>query len=72
MESPAFNIQEAKQRRGTVYRMDGAKFALCLLEASQEDTRELYESLRYLASESLTVEGAPVSLSISGGAVCVE
>lgn len=64
--------KEAKQRRGTVYRMDGAKFALCLLEASQEDTRELYESLRHLASESLTVEGAPVSLSISGGAVCVE
>ena len=63
---------EAKQRRGTVYRMDGAKFALCLREATQESVRELYEVLRRLASESLTVEGTPVSLSISGGAVFVE
>ena len=64
--------KEAQQRHGTVYRMDGAKFALCLRGASQEDTRELYESLRLTASGSLTVEGTPVSLSISGGAVFVE
>ena len=64
--------KEAKQRRGTVYRMDGAKFTLCLWEATQDSTRELYESLRRLASDSLTVEGTPVSLSISGGAVYVE
>ena len=64
--------KEAKQHRGTVYRMDGAKFALCLWEATQDSTRELYESLRRLASDSLTVEGTPVSLSISGGAVYVE
>lgn len=64
--------KEVQQRHGTVYRMDGAKFAMCLRGSSQEDTRELYESLRRLASESLTVEGVPVSLSISGGAVFVE
>ena len=60
------------QCRGTVYRMDGAKFALCLREATQESVRELHEVLRRLASESLTVEGTPVSLSISGGAVFVK
>ena len=64
--------KEAQQRRGTVYRMDGAKFALCLREATPESVRELYEVLRRLASESLTVEGTPISLSISGGAVFVE
>ena len=52
--------------------MDGAKFALCLREATQESVRELHEVLRRLASESLTVEGTPVSLSISGGAVFVK
>lgn len=62
----------AKQRQGTVYRMDGAKFALCLRGATQESTRELYESLRRLASEELIVEGAAVTLSISGGATFVE
>ena len=64
--------KEAQKRHATVYRMDGAKFALCLREATQESVRELYEVLRRLASESLTVEGTPVSLSISGGAVFVE
>lgn len=64
--------KEVQQRHGAVYRMDGAKFALCLRGATQEDTRELYETLRRLASESLTVEGTPVSLTISGGAVYVK
>lgn len=62
----------AKQRQGTVYRTDGAKFVLCLRDATQESIRELYESLRRMASEELTVEGTPVSLSISGGATFVE
>lgn len=66
-------IQKAvRQRCGTVYRMDGAKFALLLRDASREEVQSLYESLSRLASEELVVEGTPVSLSISGGAVCVD
>ena len=64
-------LVEARKRNSAVYRLDGAKFALCLRGSTPEDVRELYESLRRLASEKLVVEGTPVPLSIGGGAVCV-
>ena len=59
------------RRTGTVYRMDGAKFALCLRDFGQKETQALYDRLSRLASEELVVEGTRVSLTISGGAVYV-
>ena len=59
------------RRTGTVYRMDGAKFALCLRDFGQKETQALYDRLCRLAREELVVEGTHVPLTISGGAVYV-
>ena len=59
------------RQTGTVYRMDGAKFVLCLRDFDQEKTQALYDRLCRLAREELVVEGSHVPLTISGGAVYV-
>lgn len=54
--------------RGTLYRMDGAKFALCVPRGTAENARSFYRKAQEIA-RGLGVDGVCVSLSICGGAL---
>lgn len=55
--------------RGYIYRLDGAKFALCMQDMSEEQAQELYKRIQSVAANGISVEGMPVGLSLSAGAV---
>ena len=55
--------------RGLVYRLDGAKFALCMRDINITQAEELYKKIQHIAGNDVSVEGTPVCLSVSAGAV---
>lgn len=55
--------------KGTVYRLDGAKFAVCMYGYSEEDAESLYGQIVNIAKEKIYLQDFIVPLKISGGAV---
>ena len=55
--------------RGTLYRMDGAKFALCVPRGTAENARCFYRKAQEIARSRLNVDGVCVALTIYGGAL---
>ena len=55
--------------RGTVYRMDGAKFALCMPNGTAEQARCFYRRAQEIARSRIHVDGICVSLTLCGGAL---
>lgn len=60
-------LQEAVGQTGTVYRMNGAKFAFLTESMSPEEVAVRYEKLRRAAQAGLPVENVRQVLSINGG-----
>lgn len=60
-------LQEAVGQDGTVYRMDGAKFAFLTESLSPEEVAVRYEKLRRAAQAGLPVENVRQVLTINGG-----
>ncbi|MGN0394417.1 MAG: EAL domain-containing protein [Coprococcus sp.] len=59
--------------RGMLYRLDGAKFAVCFNDLEdKEDITELYAQIRDAAVNRINLESERVPLKIYGGAVIVE
>ncbi len=52
---------------GTVYRMDGSRFAVCLNDIPMEQIKELYNRIRSMGNREICVKGANISLGIAGG-----
>lgn len=65
-------LQDLIKDRGTIYRMDGTKFALCLRDTSEEDVGAIYEQIQKLAHSAIEVDFIPVTLTISGGVVLLD
>lgn len=62
-------LQEAVGQDGTVYRMDGAKFAFLTESLSPEEVAVRYEKLRRTAQAGLPVDNVRQVLSINGGMI---
>lgn len=65
-------LQEAVGRDGTVYRMNGAKFAFLTESLSPEEVAVKYEKLRRAAQAGLPVENVRQVLTINGGMIHFE
>ena len=69
LQQAGWLLQEAVGQDGTVYRMDGAKFAFLTDSLSPEEVAVKYEKLRRAAQAGLPVENVRQVLSISGGMI---
>ena len=69
LQQAGWLLQEAVGREGTVYRMDGAKFAFLTESLSPEEVAVRYEKLRRAAQEGLPVRNVRQVLTINGGMV---
>ena len=69
LQQAGWLLQEAVGLEGTVYRMDGAKFAFLTESLSPEEVAVRYEKLRRAAQAGLPVDNVRQVLSINGGMV---
>ena len=69
LQQTGWLLQEAVGQEGTVYRMDGAKFAFLTESLSPEEVAVKYEKLRRAAQAGLPVENVRQVLSINGGMI---
>lgn len=69
LQQAGWLLQEAVGNDGTVYRMDGAKFAFLTETLSPEEVAVKYEKLRRAAQAGLPVENVRQVLSINGGMI---
>ncbi len=67
LQQAGWLLQEAVGQDGTVYRMNGAKFAFLTESLSPEEVAVRYEKLRRAAQAGLPVENVRQVLSINGG-----
>lgn len=54
---------------GTVYRMDGVRFACCIPQTTEEFILEIYTKIQHMARHNIVIDDIRISISISGGAV---
>ena len=69
LQQTAWTLQELVGQDGTVYRIDGAKFAFLTESLSPEEVAVKYEKLRRAALAGLPVENVRQVLSINGGMI---
>jgi diguanylate cyclase (GGDEF)-like protein len=62
-------LGEELQGKGTVCRMDGTKFVLCVPGMSVVEAQLFFSRVRTRAVDSIRVDDKPVSLFLSGGAI---
>ena len=72
LQQAGWLLQEAVGQEGTVYRMEGAKFAFISKSLSPEEVAVKYEKLRRAAQAGLPVENVRQVLSINGGMIYFE
>jgi EAL domain-containing protein (putative c-di-GMP-specific phosphodiesterase class I) len=65
-------LVEAARGRGKVYRLDGAKFALCLGDMGEGEARAFYGDLQRRVRTCVVIQDRSLLLSISGGAMFVD
>ena len=68
----AAGLQDLIRERGTIFRMDGTKFAICLRDVSEAEVIEVYEQVKKLAHSAILVDYIPVTLTVSGGALLLD
>lgn len=69
LQQTGWLLQEAVGQEGTVYRMNGAKFAFLTESLSPEEVAVKYEKLRRAAQAGLPVENVRQVLSLNGGMI---
>lgn len=69
LQQTGWLLQEALGQDGTIYRMDGAKFAFLTESLSPEEIAAKYEKIRRAAQAGLPVENVRQVLSINGGMI---
>ena len=65
-------LQELVGGRGGVFRLEGAKFALYLYEAGQQEAREFFGRLRTVAENNICINNLRIPLRLFGGAVLLD
>ncbi|MBR6888358.1 MAG: EAL domain-containing protein [Selenomonadaceae bacterium] len=69
LQQAAWLLQDVVGQEGTVYRMEGAKFAFLTESLSPEELAVKYEKIRRAALAGLPVENVRQVLSINGGMI---
>lgn len=69
LQETGWLLQEVVGSDGTVYRMDGAKFAFLTETLTPEEVAEKYEKIRRAAQAGLPVQNVRQVLSINGGMI---
>ncbi|MBQ6005137.1 MAG: EAL domain-containing protein [Selenomonadaceae bacterium] len=72
LQAAGWLLQESIGQEGTVYRMDGAKFAFLTETLTPEEVAARYEKIRRAAFAGLPVENVRQVLSINGGMIHFE
>ncbi|MBR1674170.1 MAG: EAL domain-containing protein [Eubacterium sp.] len=65
-------LQQKFANTGSVYRMDGTKFAIITHTLTEEQLAEKYEEIRYEVSSDFIVDANRVTLSVNAGLVKVD
>ena len=65
-------LRELIKDKGIVYRLDGAKFALCIEGSDENAARELYEKIQSLIKNNIKVKGVVIPVRISASAVVLD
>jgi diguanylate cyclase (GGDEF)-like protein len=68
----ARQLRDFMRERGEVYRLDGAKFALCFSESDVEQAREDYRTIQQRARQLTVEEGKCIPVGVSGGAMVLD
>lgn len=68
----AARLQDVVADAGSVYRMDGAKFAVCLRGMDNAQVEALYERIQKAAHSGLEIDFIPITMTVSAGAVMLE
>ncbi len=66
------DLQELAGGKGRVFRLDGAKFALYLYGAGQDEAQEFFRQLQALAENNIQINNLRIPLRIYGGAVLLD
>lgn len=69
-----FALQLRKQIgvQGRVFRMDGAKFAICLQNGSKEKLEDIYNEAKHIGKKGIYLENIPVPLTLSAGGAVID
>lgn len=62
-------IREIIKDKGTLFRMDGVRFACCFNDVSEEEIRAIYKEMQYQVRHRIYVDDIRIAVSISGGVV---
>ncbi|WP_298029586.1 EAL domain-containing protein [uncultured Dysosmobacter sp.] len=65
-------LQELVGGKGRVFRLEGAKFALYLYGADQDEAQEFFRQLQTLAENNIQINNLQIPLRIYGGAVLLD
>ena len=71
LQKIAWVIQETVKERGTVYRLDGACFAVVSAQLTQEDAAAIYDMIRYSLQRGVQINGIRTTLAAAGGLIAV-
>lgn len=65
-------MREVIKDKGTLFRMDGVRFACCFSAVSEEDVRAIYKEMQYQVRHRIYVDDVRIAVSIAGGVVFCE
>ncbi len=71
LQQVAWIIQEQAARYGTIYRMEGAKFAMMSDHLDNDGIRGIYETIRQSLISGIDVDDTRLTLTINGGLVTI-
>ena len=71
LQEIAWLIQESVEKRGKVYRMDGANFVILTDKMTRESIAALYDHIRYKLQSGIEVNGVNNTLMASGGLISI-
>ena len=71
LQEIAWLIQESVEKRGKVYRMDGANFVILTDKMTRESIAALYDHIRYKLQSGIEVNGVNNTLMAGGGLISI-
>ncbi|MBR1929876.1 MAG: EAL domain-containing protein [Lachnospiraceae bacterium] len=72
LQEIAWLLQETVKERGTVYRMDGATFAILTDKVSREEVAAIYDTVRIKLQRGIRVDGVRNILVANGGLISTQ
>ena len=64
-----YRIRSEIKKGDTLFRMDGVRFACCVMNGTEDEVKELYSKIREQGKHYIYVDGIQIAVTVSGGAV---